>query len=122
MFFHKFISNFIILATKQLNFNHSTVDFRIVSLINYIWTTPAGRYFFIFLGFQNSLPKGIEENKRNERNILQRLHLELCNKKIIQHFTKDKLNCHPAILIHFCISLTLALHIDWTILLCVLYK
>lgn len=115
----KSITNLIILATKQLHFNHSTVGWRIVFPIKYIWTSWPGRYF---LHFQNILPKGMEENGRNKRSILQKLHLDLCSKKITQHFTKDELNWHPAILIHFCISLTLSVHIDWNIVLCVLYK
>lgn len=53
-------------------------------------------------------------------SILQRLNL--CSNKITQHFTKNEINWYPAILIHFCISLTLSVHIDWNIVLCVLYK
>lgn len=68
----KFISNLIILINKQLSFSDSSIGFRVVSLIKYTWTTLTGRIFF-FKSFQNIFPKGVEENKIMERNILQNL-------------------------------------------------
>lgn len=79
--------------------------------------------WWFFFKFQNILPKNTQKETRDRKEVYFKVFIVFfVSRKITQHFTKDELNWHPAILIHFCIRPPLSVHIDWNTVLCVLYK